>query len=227
VQAVGTLPNGAKLVLTVHGGGGKISLLQQQMLPGSPRTATPLKIPADLKERINNALAQHHPIMITYVDEAGQPNLTFRGSTQVFSDTQLAICRNASGKMIRSIQKNWKVALKRIQHWCNFLLEHPRTAEGDSRRVLRVQSTSAYPPTLTAKADVPGRSLGHNRKSPARNDMRRQIRFSALPSTANNRIAFGSWTKFADGGGAAKRHPNCPRLRPARQGLRHDRHSSA
>jgi general stress protein 26 len=112
VQAVGTLPNGAKLVLTVHGGAGKISLLQQQMLPGSPRPATPLQIPADLKERLNNALIQRHPIMITYVDETGQPNLTFRGSTQVFSDTQLAIwVRNANGKMIRSIQKNPKVAL--------------------------------------------------------------------------------------------------------------------
>jgi hypothetical protein len=155
---------------------------------GAPDPPPRLKFPADLKERINNALAQRHPIMITYVDVAGQPNLTFRGSTQVFSDTQLAIwVRNTSGKMIRSIQKNSKVALKRIQHWCNFLLEHPRTAEGDSRRVLRVQSTSAYPSTFTAKADVPGRSLGHNRKSPARNDMRRLIRFSALPSTANNR----------------------------------------
>ncbi len=75
VQAVGTLPNGAKLVLTVHGDGGKISLLQQQMLPGSPRPAAPLKIPADLKERLNTALVQRHPIMITYVDETGQPNL--------------------------------------------------------------------------------------------------------------------------------------------------------
>lgn len=112
VQAIGTLPNGAKLVLTVHGGGDKISLVQQQMLPGSPRPATPLRIPADLKERLNNALVQRHPIMITYVDETGQPNLSFRGSTQVFSDTQLAIwVRNAHGKMIRSIQKNPKVAL--------------------------------------------------------------------------------------------------------------------
>jgi general stress protein 26 len=112
VQAVGTLPNASKLVLTVHVAGGKISLLQQQMVPGNPRPATELKIPADLKERLNNALKERHPIMITYVDETGQPNLTFRGSTQVFSDTQLAIwVRNGNGKMIRSIQKNPKVAL--------------------------------------------------------------------------------------------------------------------
>ncbi|HEX4112453.1 MAG TPA: pyridoxamine 5'-phosphate oxidase family protein [Stellaceae bacterium] len=112
VQAVGTLPNASKIVLTVHVAGGKISLLQQQGVPGNPRPATELKIPADLKERLNNALKERHPIMITYVDESGQPNLTFRGSTQVFSDTQLAIwVRNGNGKMIRSIQKNPKVAL--------------------------------------------------------------------------------------------------------------------
>jgi general stress protein 26 len=112
VQAVGTLPNGGKLVLTVHAAGGKISLVQQQMVPGQPRPATELKIPADLRERLNNALKERHPIMIAYVDENGQPNLTFRGSTQVFSDTQLAIwVRNEGGKMLRSIQKNPKVAL--------------------------------------------------------------------------------------------------------------------
>lgn len=112
VQAVGTLPNQAKIVLTAHVANGKINLLQQQGVPGNPRPASELKIPADLKTRIDTALKERHPIMITYVDETGQPNLTFRGSTQVFSDTQLAIwVRNGNGKMIRSIQKNPKVAL--------------------------------------------------------------------------------------------------------------------
>jgi hypothetical protein len=116
VQAVGTLPNASKIVLTVHvsGGmsGGKINLLQQQGVPGNPRAASELKIPADLKTRLDSALKERHPIMITYVDESGQPNLTFRGSTQVFSDHQLAIwVRNGNGKMIKSIQTYPKVAL--------------------------------------------------------------------------------------------------------------------
>jgi len=112
VQAVGTMPNGAKLILTVHVKGGKIALLQQQGLPGTPRPASELKIPPELKERIDGALVGRHPIMIAYTDESGQPNLTFRGSTQVYSDTQLAIwVRNEGGKMLRSIQKNPKVAL--------------------------------------------------------------------------------------------------------------------
>ncbi len=112
VQAVGTLPNGAKLVLTVHATGGKIALLQQQMLPGAPRPPAELKLPPDLKERITNALKDRHPILISYVDETGQPNVTFRGSTQAYSDDQLAIwVRNADGRMLASIAKNPKVAL--------------------------------------------------------------------------------------------------------------------
>jgi len=91
---------------------GKISLLQQQMLPGAPRPPSDLKLPPDIKERINNALKDRHPILITYVDEDGQPNVTFRGSTQAYSDDQLAIwVRNEGGKMLRSIQRNPKVAL--------------------------------------------------------------------------------------------------------------------
>jgi Pyridoxamine 5'-phosphate oxidase len=112
VQAVGTLPNGAKLILTVHGAGGRIALVQQQMQPGAPRPATALKIPDDLRARIDNALKDRHPILISYVDDGGQPNVTFRGSTQVFSDTQLAIwVRNAGGRIVRSIATHPKVAL--------------------------------------------------------------------------------------------------------------------
>ena len=112
VQAVGTMPNGARLVLTVQVKGGQIARLQQQMLPGVPRPPGELKLPPDLKERINTALQERHPILISYVDETGQPNVTFRGSTQAFSDTQLAIwVRNEGGKMLHAIRTNPKVAL--------------------------------------------------------------------------------------------------------------------
>ncbi|MGH6989293.1 MAG: pyridoxamine 5'-phosphate oxidase family protein [Stellaceae bacterium] len=112
VRATGAMPNGARLILTVTGDGGKIALIQHQMQPGAPRAAAALKVPADLKARIDNALKERHPIVISYVDDAGQPNVTFRGSTQVFSDTQLAIwVRNAAGKIVRSIATNPKIAL--------------------------------------------------------------------------------------------------------------------
>jgi len=112
VQALGMLPNGARLVLTVEVEDGKIALVQQQMLPGAPRPATALRLPPALKARIDNALRDRHPMLISYVDETDQPNVTFRGSTQAYGDGALAIwVRNADGKMLRSIRKNPKVAL--------------------------------------------------------------------------------------------------------------------
>jgi general stress protein 26 len=112
VRAVGAMPNGAKLVLTAHVRSDKIALVQQQMLPGAPRPPTELKLSSELQSRVNNALKDRHPIIISYVDESGQPNVTFRGSTQAYSDHQLAIwVRNQDGKMLRSIRKNPKVAL--------------------------------------------------------------------------------------------------------------------
>ena len=50
-------------------------------------------------------------MLIAYTDESGQPVLSFRGSLQAFSDDQLALwVRNAQGSMLRSLQKNPKVA---------------------------------------------------------------------------------------------------------------------
>lgn len=51
-------------------------------------------------------------MLIAYTDETGQPVVSFRGSTQAFSDDQLAIwVRNAQGSFLASIRKNPKVAL--------------------------------------------------------------------------------------------------------------------
>jgi hypothetical protein len=51
-------------------------------------------------------------MIVSYVDPAGQPILSFRGSTQTFSDDQLAIwVRNSDGVFLNAIAKNPKVAL--------------------------------------------------------------------------------------------------------------------
>jgi hypothetical protein len=81
-------------------------------LPGTPRAASELKLTPTLKSLVNTALATKHPMVVAYCDESGQPVVSFRGSTQAFSDDQLAIwVRNAEGSFLRSIQKNPKVAL--------------------------------------------------------------------------------------------------------------------
>jgi general stress protein 26 len=112
VRAHAVLPNGSPMILSIHAKGDRIALLQQQQPPPTPRPATAIKLPQDVKDRITNALQQRHSILISYVDETGQPVLTFRGSTQAYSDDQLAIwIRNTGGKFIKSIAKNPKVAL--------------------------------------------------------------------------------------------------------------------
>jgi hypothetical protein len=115
VKAVGKMPLGAAaggVILTLHLSGDRIATVQQQPIPGTPRTASALKLPPDLAQTIDNALASRHPMLVSYVDPEGQPNLAFRGSTQAFSDTQLAIwVRNPNGRFATSIARNPKVAL--------------------------------------------------------------------------------------------------------------------
>jgi hypothetical protein len=115
IKIKGTLPKGAPsggVYLTFQFDGEKISAVQQQNLPGTPRAATEVKLTPGLKELVNNALKTRHPMMVAYTDETGQPVLSFRGSTQAFSDDQLAIwVRNADGNFLSSIKKNPKVAL--------------------------------------------------------------------------------------------------------------------
>lgn len=114
-QIKGLLPPGGRLggvILTVHISGEKISILQQQNLPGTPMPAGEMVLPEDIQALVTGALANKTPLMVSYADEDGQPVLSFRGSTQAFSDDQLAIwVRNAEGSFIRSIAANPRVAL--------------------------------------------------------------------------------------------------------------------
>lgn len=78
----------------------------------SPPIITELKLTDDMKEAVNSAFGARKPIVIAYVDENGAPQLSYRGSTQAYSDTQLAIwVRNPRGRILESIAKNPAVAL--------------------------------------------------------------------------------------------------------------------
>ncbi len=91
----------------------RIAVIEQQLLlPMRPAPLTQLRLTNDLKELVNNALASRHPMLLAYVDGGGRPVLSFRGSTQVFSDTQLAIwVRNSGGGLLAAITRNPSVAL--------------------------------------------------------------------------------------------------------------------
>jgi hypothetical protein len=77
-----------------------------------PPPLTELKLPPALKQLVNSALARGKLISVGYVGENGRPELSFRGSVQAFSDTQLAIwVRSPTGGLVDAIAKNPNIAL--------------------------------------------------------------------------------------------------------------------
>jgi uncharacterized pyridoxamine 5'-phosphate oxidase family protein len=89
----------------------RIVRVEQVNKGGSPAPGTD-RIPEFVKGIVNSALANNTPMIIAYTDEQGAPNLSLRGSTQVFSDTQLSIwVRHANGGMANALKKNPRMAL--------------------------------------------------------------------------------------------------------------------
>jgi len=121
VKVVGKSPPGAStggVILTVSVVGERICAIRQQPLfGGSPPPAAPIELTDEIKTLVDNALATRHTMIVAYVGPDGQPILSFRGSTQSFSDDQLAIwVRNSDGLFLDSIKANPKVALMYRDH---------------------------------------------------------------------------------------------------------------
>ena len=71
-----------------------------------------IRLTDEMQSAVNDALTEGVPIAIAAVDAAGQPNITFRGSTQALDEERLALwARNPEGGLVRSIQSNPRVAL--------------------------------------------------------------------------------------------------------------------
>jgi hypothetical protein len=89
----------------------RITRIEQVNVGGTPAQATD-RIPDFVKGIINSALANNTPMIVAYTDENGAPVLSLRGSTQVYSDTQLSIwVRHANGGMANALRKNPRLAL--------------------------------------------------------------------------------------------------------------------
>jgi pyridoxamine 5'-phosphate oxidase-like protein len=89
----------------------QIKHIEQVNKGGTPAPVTD-RIPEFVKGIVNSALANNTPMIVAYTDEQGAPNLSLRGSTQVFSDNQLSIwVRHANGGMANALKKNPRMAL--------------------------------------------------------------------------------------------------------------------
>ncbi len=86
---------------------GRISRVETGVLPAPPPEPVPIHITEAMRTAVNGAIANHTPIMVAYVDRDGQPHLSFRGTTQTFSEDQLAVwIRNPQGGLVAAIEDN-------------------------------------------------------------------------------------------------------------------------
>jgi general stress protein 26 len=89
----------------------EINRVEQEIVP-QPRPEQTDTIPATAAGLINGALANNTPMTVAYVDENGVPNLSLRGSVQVYSPTQISIwLRNKGGGMPKALEKNNNIGL--------------------------------------------------------------------------------------------------------------------
>jgi hypothetical protein len=106
---LGAAPQKLNLTFSFNGGD-KIKRVEQQQQAAAPQQSA--VVPGFVRGIINGALANGTPIVVAYTGEDGQPVLSLRGSTQVFSDTQLCIwVRNAEGGIVSTMARNPRVAL--------------------------------------------------------------------------------------------------------------------
>ena len=94
-----------------YNGNDQISQVDQEIVP-QPRPEVSDTIPDNARGTINGALRNNTPMSVAYVDENGMPNMSLRGSVQVYSDTQLSIwLRNKEGGMVKALAKNPHIGL--------------------------------------------------------------------------------------------------------------------
>jgi Pyridoxamine 5'-phosphate oxidase len=75
-------------------------------------TASPFTLTSEIKALVAGAFDSGNVLLLAAVDKDHKPVLSFRGSTSVFSDTQLSLwARNADGGTIEAISNNPYVAI--------------------------------------------------------------------------------------------------------------------
>ena len=74
--------------------------------------ADPIDLSGDIASAINGAAERGHAVILGYVGDDGYAAISFRGSTQVFGASQLAIwARNATGGLVAVIAERPEVSL--------------------------------------------------------------------------------------------------------------------
>jgi general stress protein 26 len=108
--AMGAAPAAVSLTFG-YNAQGQINQVDQEITP-QPRPEQTDTIPDSARGLINGALRNNTPMTVAYVDEEGKPNMSLRGSVQVYSPTQLSIwLRNKEGGLVNSLKVHPTIGL--------------------------------------------------------------------------------------------------------------------
>ena len=105
------LGSGGTILVFYFDGENVARILHQFFTARVPGSGKPIHLTQELKDKVERSLEEKHPMVVAYVDERGAPVLSFRGSIQAFSGTQLAMWVRPKSRMAEAIQKNPNVAL--------------------------------------------------------------------------------------------------------------------
>ncbi len=111
VRLTATFPPGAVLGSAALTFGfdtsGAIASVQQTLAPGAPPPPVPVTLDNDIGAAIDGALDNGTTMIAAYVDVDGQPQLSFRGTTQAYGADGLALwIRDPEGGLVRALAHN-------------------------------------------------------------------------------------------------------------------------
>jgi len=111
VLPAGMALGGLRFALKV-GPDGRITRIEQQLLTAAPPGPQPLSISSETAALIEGALTNGTPFIVSYVDAAGMPHISPRGSVLVLNELQLGMwARDPEGGLLKGIAANPNVAL--------------------------------------------------------------------------------------------------------------------
>jgi hypothetical protein len=90
---------------------GSIASVRQTLTPGAPPPPGPVALDNEIGAAIDGALDNGTTVVTAYVDAEGQPQLSFRGTTQAYGADGLALwIRDRAGGLLRALPDNPRLA---------------------------------------------------------------------------------------------------------------------
>src|SRR6266540_3855908 len=79
--------------------------------PSRNRIQSMIELTDDMREAINNALAEGSPVLVATASRAGEPDIAFKGSTMVWDRERLAYWERSKGETLRNLEENPHICL--------------------------------------------------------------------------------------------------------------------